>query len=75
MQKYYIIYPSGDESRIDIAQGFEYEKDDYALASRHSYTNEVEAIQNAISLAEKHQLKYVGEKLDGNLTTRHNYLD
>jgi len=73
---YYIIYPKGILTELDIAQAFEYEKDDYALASRESFSEEFEAIPYAIKLAEKNDLKYVGRMLDANGDyTEHKFLD
>ena len=69
---YIIIFPKGNKEQIDICQTFDYEIDDYALASRRHYTDEDECIKYAMGLAEKHDLRYVGKRRANCL---HDYLD
>lgn len=40
MQKYYIIYPRGDTSRLTIALIPDWEVGEYSIASRHSFAYE-----------------------------------
>ena len=70
---YYIVYPSGDKDKIDVAQCHDYEKDEYSLASRNSYHDEEEAIIHAMELSKKFSKTYVGNLPDGE--KYHEYLD
>ena len=68
-----IIYPRGDKDKIDVAHCHDYEKDEYALASRHTFTDEEEAIEHAMELAKTFSKTYVGNLPDGE--KYHDYLD
>lgn len=69
MQRWRIVYPRGDKSKLSIALVFDYEEDDYALASRNSYDSEDEAYEYMKELAENHGLKFDRKDSD------HEYLD
>ncbi len=68
-----IIYPKGKKSVLDIAQVSDYEEHEWALASRHRFTNDEvgkhEAYEYMKELAEKHGLRLVKR------TGEHDYLD
>lgn len=53
MEKYYIIYPRGDTSRLKVEEINEHNIMDYKVASRHSYYSLNEALDNALMLAKK----------------------
>lgn len=58
---YYIVYPSGDRSRlvvIGLYAAMTYEIADYARASREEFTEREEAESYAKELAEKHGLTF-----------------
>jgi hypothetical protein len=59
--RFYIIYPRGDRSKISVSEVEEYEKDDYALASRHTFIDEKDAIEYAKILAKDNNKIYVGD--------------
>ena len=74
--KYYIIFPGGRRNEIDVAHAHEYEKDDYSLASRNNFEDEVGASEYAMKLAHEHKRIYMGKNFDKNgEETLHNYLD
>lgn len=68
-ETFFIIFPSGDRTKLKVTSlntYMYYEKDDYAVASRHEWNNEEEAITYAKELAEKNGLIYEGNS-DGYL--------
>ena len=59
MDKYYIIYPRGDKSKLSIislSMSLDYEISDYKLASRREFYDMEECIEYAKELAKKHNL-------------------
>ncbi len=56
-----IIYPRGNRSILSIAEicfGMEYEKDDYAIASRREFFDDRQgAVEYCIELAKENHLK------------------
>jgi hypothetical protein len=67
-----ICYPSGDESKLAVAEisyACDYEKKDYRLASRHDYVTREDAVRVARDLAKKHGKEYEAE------AGEHNFLD
>ena len=74
--KYYIIFPSGNRGKIDVAHSSTEERDDYALASRSSFEDEEEAVSYAIRLASENYLIYTGAHFDKyGEKEKHSYLD
>jgi len=71
--RYYIIYPRADKDKLDVIQCYDYEKDEYSLASRLSYADEHEAITHAMELAKEFSKTYVGTLPNGDVY--HEYLD
>ncbi len=71
---YYIIHPRGDKNKIDVLEYWTGACDiyDYSIASRHTFTEEQEAIDYAKQLAKRHSIQYVGRNNAGD---KHNYLD
>lgn len=62
---FFIIYPSGDRTKISISYLTTYnyhEKSDYAVASRKDFYYEDEAITYAKKLASDNNLLYVYEE-------------
>lgn len=72
MMLYMIIYPCGDRTMLDIGDVRDYEKDDWALASRREFPYTDEGKQEAIAyckeLAARHGLKV-------RISGEHDYLD
>jgi hypothetical protein len=66
MLEWRVIYPRGNRNRLDIAQVWSYERDDWALASQMSWENTTEGEQQAREymeeLAERHKLDYPGKQ-------------
>jgi hypothetical protein len=63
-EKYFIIFPSGDKSKLSLVRltpPMEYEINDYSVASRKDFHDKEEAIKYAKELAESHGLHYVGD--------------
>jgi hypothetical protein len=71
-QQWYVVFPRGDKSRLDVALLFDYEEDQWALASRRHFEEEKEAIQYAKQLATSHNKNYTGPPDPDN---KHDYLD
>lgn len=61
---FHIIYPSGDRSRIKVAEFDAYEINDYALASRHEFCDFGSASHHAQFLARTNNKIYVRHELD-----------
>ena len=60
---YYIVYPSGDKSKltvVELSETCKYELNDYAIASRKEFITELEATEYARKLANKYALVYCG---------------
>ena len=59
---YMIVYPSGDRSKLSVQQVRDYERNEWALASRELFDNteegKKEAQEYAAELAKKHNLRY-----------------
>lgn len=66
MLYYMIVYPSGDRSRLCVRQVRDYEKSDWALASRQEFPNtdegEQEANEYMRELASRNGLSYEGQQ-------------
>lgn len=61
---YHIVFPRGDQTRISIVEicvGMEYELDEYAVASRHSFDDPISAHSHAKTLSMLHGVKYKPE--------------
>jgi hypothetical protein len=66
---FFIIYPSGDKSKlgvIELSEHMKYELSDYAVASRKEFSENEEAIEYAKQLAKENNLQYEGDN-DGYL--------
>lgn len=66
---YFIIYPSGDRSKLSIVElddCMRYELSDYAVASRKEFYENEEAVEYAKQLAKENDLQYEGDN-DGYL--------
>ena len=61
MLDYMIIYPRGDRSRLAVAQVRDYERRDWALASRRCFDDRQSAEDYMKELADKHGLGYEGQ--------------
>jgi hypothetical protein len=73
MQDYRVIYPGGDRTKLKVALVFDYEEDEYALASRRKFDQETEedaAHDYAKDLARENGLTFVDERRG-----HHDYLD
>lgn len=69
-----IVYtPYDKRDTIAIREIDDYEKDEFALASRHTFEDEFHAVIYAKALAELHNLKY--ESNSTSKTDHHDYLD
>lgn len=67
MSQYIIVYPSGHRNRlavVEICAGLEYEKSDYAIASRQEFDTEEAAILYAKELAHEHGKKFESDEPD-----------
>lgn len=55
-----IIFPKGDRSRLDMAQVYDFEDDDYTLASRNKFgeDEQVQCYEYMIELAKKNNLTF-----------------
>lgn len=51
---FYIVYIPEDHQTLAIAQCFDYEAEDYHLASRNKFSSEEEAVEYAKKLAVEH---------------------
>jgi hypothetical protein len=61
---FFIVYPSGDKSRLSVASVYShcmYEKSDYALASRKDFYDEKEAVEYCRKLARENNLLFDGD--------------
>lgn len=74
-QPWMVIYPSGDRTTLDITMVWDYEKDDYALASHKTFMREFDARDYAVSLAKAHNLKCRCDPNDGILDRDSGILD
>ena len=67
---FHIVYPCGDRSKltvIELAAAVSYELSEYAVASRHSFTNMKAASDYARTLAKDNGLIFKpGKDQDGN---------
>lgn len=63
MQTWRIIYPGGDRTRLSMALVFDYEENDWDLASqrRFQFEEESECREYMIELAHKNDLRYDGD--------------
>jgi hypothetical protein len=74
LSTYIIVYPRGDRSRlavVEIVPALDYEKGDYAIASRKEFFGDNEgACKYARELARENGLSYEGSNRDD-----HDFLD
>ena len=63
-----VIYPRGDRTKLSIAFVYDYEEDDWSLASTQHFEVEANAEIYAEELASKFSLEFISNK-------KHNYLD
>jgi hypothetical protein len=70
MQQHRVIYKGGDRTTLTVALVWDYEEDEYALASRERFVDEDAAYAKAYELATAHDLK-VADGRKGH----HDYLD
>lgn len=56
MQKYYIIFSDKNRNKLTLIQCFDYEIDDYFLASRYNYEEKEEASKYMVELGKKHNI-------------------
>lgn len=59
---YHVIFPRGNRKLLDVAYVRDYEKADWALASRRSFETEEEAKEYMRELSEKHDIPCVGDQ-------------
>ena len=60
-----IVYPKGDRTKLALAIAWDYEEDDYSLASRRRFDVDTEqdvAWEYAQELADKHGLEIVDSR-------------
>lgn len=75
---YYIIYPSGDKTKLavlDLGDYEMYELDDWSLASRQSFTELELALEYGQKLAIEHGKKWEGFLNRHGPSSPHNFLD
>lgn len=57
-----IVYPRGNRNRLSVVQVVDYEKNEWALASRREFENteqgKAAAIEYMVELAERHGLEF-----------------
>ena len=61
-EKYFIVYPCGDKTKltiISLTPAMEYELNDYDVASRKSFTDQLLCRKYAIDLAKENNLEYI----------------
>ena len=76
MNKYYIVYPRGDLSKLSIISlsiDCDYEIDDYKLASRKEFYDMDECIDYAKELSRKHNLPLSSSERE--ISKKIDYLD
>ena len=76
MTKFYIVFPSGDKTKlavISLSDSCSYELDDYCLASRRDFNEISDVIDYAKKLANKHNLELDSSEKD--IKKELNYLD
>lgn len=60
MQRIFVVFPRGDKSKLAFGVGFDYERDEWSLASRQDFSYDEEGIKQALQygreLANKHNL-------------------
>lgn len=64
MQRYIIVYPKGDKSKLSIALSWDYEEKEYAIASRRWFNRQNDAIIYAKDLAKENNKLYNGPNVD-----------
>ena len=63
MLDYMVIYPRGNRSKLAVAQVRDYEREEWALASRRTFGDDREAaVEYMIELADRHGLSYEGQQ-------------
>ncbi len=53
---YRIVYPRGDRSKLVVAQVYDYEEDEWDIASTQKFTTREAAEEYMVALAEQHGL-------------------
>jgi hypothetical protein len=53
---YRIVYPGGDRTRLLVATTYDYEEDEYDIASSRKFDDKDEATAHMVVLAQKHGL-------------------
>jgi hypothetical protein len=76
MQRIFIVFPRGDKTKLAFGIGFDYERDDWCLASRTDFSYDEQGTEEALkygrALAQRHNLPLdVSNISDGG----HDYLD
>lgn len=60
MQRIFIVFPKGDKTKLAFGVDWDYERDDWSLASRQDFSYDEEGIKHALEygreLANKHNL-------------------
>lgn len=60
MQRIFIIFPKGDKSKLAFGVDWDYNRDDWCLASRQDFSYDEDGIEQALKygreLANKHNL-------------------
>lgn len=62
MQRYRIVYPHGDRSKLTVCCMFDYEEGEYDIASRNRYSEDGEAWEQARTLAYNYHKELVGDE-------------
>ena len=59
---YRIVYPRGDRSALSVAHAYDYEEDEYDIASSKKFDDRAEAEQHMHGLATTHNLSCTPRK-------------
>lgn len=75
----FIVFPKGDKTRLAFGIGFDYEKDDWCLASRRTFSyssdGQLEALTYAKELARNNNLTLDVSGLDSYIQQESHFLD
>lgn len=61
-KSYRVIFPKGDLSKLSIAEIWDYQKDEWKIASRKIFQVRSEAVAYARDLAKTNQLEFEGNE-------------
>jgi hypothetical protein len=78
MQNIIIVYPRGDKTRLSFGICFDYEEDEYSIASRRRFSypdQQKEALEYGLQLAKENNLEIDCSNLDNEYNKESNYLD